>query len=903
MRRERMVPVVWLAAYRVATWTLPARLRRRRAREMAEVFAERWREVRAESGRIGAAWFGASELLDVAVTGVRLRSATRQGVPRGTRPADGRADTGGAMEAFWLDVRHSVRSWVRRPGFALVTVVTLALAVGANTVMFSVLDAALFEPLPYRDAKDLAMIWQRLPQVGWDRGPVSYPNFVDFRTEASSFADMAAFRTRIPHTLRGESDVEQIRGSLASGNLFGLLGVQALHGRVFTEDDARPDAPAVVVLSEALWRRRFGGDPGIIGRSLTINARPYTVIGVMAARFDFPSREDELWVPLRGVAALQDRDTHFLQAIGRLRQGATLASAQAEMQVIFDRMRLKYPEVFRENQPNVESRRDFVAGDSRPVLLLLFGSVVLLLGAACANLANLTLIHGTARSRELSVRAAMGAGRRRLFRQLLTESALLSLAGAALGVAVAAIGTRAVLWLGPESLPRRNAIDVDTRAVAFTLVAAVLSVVLTGLVPALRASRAELPEALRGGVRTDGSRRTSRLQRGLVVAQVAVAMVLLCGSGLLLNSFLRLTRQAPGFDAGNILTVRVAPSRARYPQFPQFEALLDRLLERTRGLPGVRGVAATWAVPFGEDSASGRIVIEGVPTKAGEEPMVGMYPVRGDYFGAMRIPLLRGRLPGPEDTSTSPPVAVINEAMANRFWPGQDPIGRRYRRGDVTEVESEEFVTVVGVVASVRRFGFDDEPTAEEYAPHAQMPWAREMYLLVRTERDPLGLIGQLRAEMRALDPESPLTRIGTMSEMMSASVAQPRFRAFLVTSFAALAALLALVGVYGMLAFAVAQRRREIGVRLALGARKSQVLAGVMRQGATLVAVGLALGLAGALAASQWVSAMLFEITPLDVPTYGVVAAFLATCGLLACYLPARRASRLDPAVVLREH
>jgi putative ABC transport system permease protein len=656
------------------------------------------------------------------------------------------------------------------------------------------------------------------------------------------------------------------------------------------------------VLSHGLWQRRFGGDASIIGRAVTLNRETYEVIGVMPESFDFPSRFDEFWVPLRDDPD-RDRDLHFLQSIGRLAEGATLATARREMTLIFDRMRLEYPEVFATNQPNLETRRDFIASGSRRMLLMLSGAVAVLLLVACANLANLMLIKATTRARELGVRSALGAGHGRLLRQLLAESSLLALFGAAAGVAIAFGATRLVLLLGPETLPRRNAIGVDARALAFTLVAALVSVVLFALVPALRASRADVHSVLREGGRSTPSGRTGRLQRGLVVAQVALALALLTCAGLLVNSFVRLASRPPGFDAGSVLSVRVAPSGDRYSDTEPRVLFFDQVLERVRALPNVQRAGGTWSLPFAGGHASGKIVVEGIPVRLGEEPQVGMYPVHGEFFQTMRVPLLSGRWLGAEDVTDGPAVALISQGMAQRFWPGQDAVGKRFKTGGVDEVDQEPFVTVVGVVGDVKRESLETEDAAVEmYAPFTQSGWVREMYVVLRTNGDPLRLVEPIKAAVRAVDPETPVTNIATMEQRLSQSVSQPRFRAFLLGCFATLAGLLALVGIYGVLSFAVAQRTHEIGVRMALGAARSEVIRDVMGQGARLAAIGIVIGVATAAASSALLTDMLFEVDGLDAPTYLAVIAVLLAGATLACLIPAYRASRVDPMSALRK-
>lgn len=895
----------WLVAYRAVLVLLPARLRRDKGAEMLVVFEALLADCNRTGGVFAVSARAVREILDVLRTSIRLRvsrAGQSSAASRG-RPRLAEKKKGLPMDDLSHDMRYALRTWLRRPGFALVTVVTLALAIGANTVIFSVLDAVLLQPLPYLQPDRLVMLWQKLPRLGWERGPVSYPNVEDWRRQARSFEDVAVFQTRVPLPVRMDPDVELVSGARSSGNLFSVLGVQADLGRTFGEADAQPGAPRVVVLSDGLWRRRFGGAESAIGSTFTIGGEAHVVIGVMPAEFDFPSRTDEFWIPLPHMPQMDDRDTHFLQAVARLRPGVTVEAAQSEMQLIFDRMRGEYPDVFRDNQPNVESRREFVSGGSRRMLIVLFGAVTLLLSAACANLANLVLMRGASRARELAVRAALGAGRRRLVRQLVTESGLLAALGAVVGLVIAGAGTRLVVLFGPETLPRRNAIDMDERALVFTLVAAVTSVLLFGLLPALRVSRADQQSVLRDGGRTTSERRSGRVQRLLVVAQVAAAVVLLTGAGLLLNSFVRLTSTSPGFEAQNVLTARVAPPRTRYAEPAQLQAYFDAVLERARRLPGVQRAGGAWAVPFADGGfASGKIVIEGQDTRLGEEPNVGMYPVAGDYFEAMRVPLRAGRSFGVEDRLDTPPVAIVNEAMARRHWPGEEALGKRFKTGGVDEVAEEEWVTVVGVVANTRRFSLEEEESVEAYFPLAQSLWAREMYLVIRAESDVLRVVDALRAELRAVDAEIPLSSVATLSQRVSSSVSQPRFRALLVASFASLACVLALLGIYGVMAFAVATRRHEIGVRMALGARRRQVLAQVLRQGGAILGIGVVLGLVAALATSRSLTSMLYTISPLDAPTYAAVAAFLMLAGLVACYVPARRASNVDPMVTLRE-
>jgi putative ABC transport system permease protein len=893
----------WLTLpFRVALRLLPGRLRREHGAEMTEhharLVSERW----SESGAMAALRAAMRDTADVVVTSIRERWAVRRR-RSGRFPGNDhavRSQRGSTMDRLVQDVRFTVRSWTRNPGFALVSMVTLALAIGANTAIFTVVDAVLLEPLPYREPGQLVMVSQTLPQLNMRRAPVSYPNFEDWRRDARSFSDMAAFRTRIPRTLLGEQ-AEQIAGAESTANLFELLGVQAQLGRTFSQADVE-GGEQVIVLSSALWQRDFGGDPGILGRTITLSGQPYVVSGVMPPWFDFPSRQDEYWIPLPQRPGMQDRDTHFLQVVARLSPGAALASARSEMQSLFDRMRVEYPQVFGTRQPTLETRREVVSGAIRPTLLMLVFTVGLLLLVACANLANLVLMRATGRSHELAVRSAMGAQRRHLMRQLLTESAMLAMVGGALGAVVALVSTRMFLTWAPDSIPRRTAIHMDARALAFTAAISLLSAMVFGVLPSLRSVRTDGSGALRDTGRGGPGRRVVRLQRALVVTQVGLAFMLLTGAGLLVNSLGRLMSKPAGLDPQGVISFRIAPTDATYPSYARKRALFDAVLDQVRALPGVTSTGASWALPFAAGYASGRIVPEGATVVQGEEPTIGLYPILGDYFETLRIPLQRGRTFTPADNADAPTVVIINQAAADRFWPGEDPVGKRFKRGSVDEIADAPWVTVVGVVGSTSRSGLGEPIDPESYWPHAQAQWASEMYIVARTSGDPLSLADPVRAIVHRTDAALPVTDVRTMPARILMSVAQPRFRTFLASVFAILGGILAVVGIYGVLGYAVAQRTREIGVRMALGARRSTVLRGVLLEGTRLIAAGLLIGGAGAFVAGRIASGLLFEISPLDPATWTAVAVLLSVGAILACLVPAGRASRVAPQVALRD-
>ena len=730
---------------------------------------------------------------------------------------------------------------------------------------------------------------------------MSHPNFADLRASAKSFEAMAAYGSPEPATILVGTEPQLHYGTLASSGLFRVLGVMPAEGRPFAEEDDRPGAAMVVILSARFAKALSDGKGSMVGKTISIDRVPHTVIGVMPERFHFPNQRAEYWLPLVPMSDenITDRSSNFLTVMGRLRPGVPLAAAKAEIVGIRARLAREYPgENIDSAGVTLEPRQQFVTGDMKPVLLVLFGAVGFVLAIACANLANLMLARGSGRRRELAVRLALGARRARLILQLLTESTILALLGGMLGIVIAIIGTKLLVQFGPASLPRKAEISVDGVTLAFTALVAVASGLAAGLLPAFRFSRPDVQGDLKGTAQGMARSAGHRMQRGLVVAQMALALVLLVGAGLLTNSLVRLMRVDPGFDSRNLLTVGVVLPGDRYTAPAEVAAFYDRLIQRVDALPGVTSAAAAWAIPFGGSYGSTGITVEGQPTTTADRPLISMLPVRGDYFGTMKMRLIEGRLVGDAERPEGPQVVVINEGMAKRFWPGQSAVGKRFRRG--SPEENRPWITVAGVVADVKE-ALDTVPGLQGYWPFAQMAWARDLTLVIRTAGDPLAIIPAVRNEVRAADASVPVVSTTTMQQLMSESVSEPRFRTLVVLSFAGVACLLALVGIYGVMAFVVAERTHEIGVRMALGAAQGGVMRHVLGQGLRLTVVGIIIGLGGAFLATRAIQSMLFGIGALDPMTYLLVVLVLTTVAMVACWVPARRASRVDPLVALR--
>ncbi len=809
------------------------------------------------------------------------------------------------METLWQDIRFGARLLVRKPGFAAIAILTLALGIGANTAIFSVLNATLLRPLPYKDADGLVLVWGTAhgAEIG-TRNQISFTDMEDWRQQSHAFEGMVAYTGWSP-ILSGDFEAERMGGMQVSDGYFTLMKTEALLGRVLLPEEQEEGKDLVAVISYGFWQRKFGGDPGVVGKTVALNSRTYTVIGVLPKDFSslpasLVDRPADVYRPLAEKYAEDERSSRHLRGIARLKPAVGIEQAQGELDVISREMERLHPRDDKNRGVRVVTLYEDLVGNLRTPLLVLQAAVILVLLIGCANVANLLLGQATVRRRELAVRAALGAGRSRLIRQTLTESLLLAAAGGALGFLLASWGTSLIQALGAKVIPELARVELDFRVLAFTMGFTLLTGIVFGLAPALQTSQGNLGEWLKEGAR-GSSGRQGRVRSLLVVSEVALALVLLTSAGLLVKSFLRLRGVDPGFDPQSVLTAEVALPYAKYPAGPRQVAFFRELMERLSRQPGVRFAAATSVLPESGGFDTTSVAIEGREVAIGELPYWDRYMVTPDYFRALGIPLRRGRLLEQSDNEQAPLVALINETTARLYWPNQDPLGQRIRVPTFgVPFEKAPWRTVVGVVGDVRQYGLDAPRSSQFYVPHAQNP-AGYVTLVVRTATDPLALGPALRREVRAVDKDQPLTSIATMEEVLADSVAGRRFSMTLLGVFAAGALGLAAVGLYGVIAYSVAQRTQEIGIRMALGALPGDVLKLVIGQGMALVAIGVALGLAATLAVTRVLESLLFEVSARDPLTFALVPLGLAAVALAACYLPARRALRIDPLIALR--
>jgi predicted permease len=807
------------------------------------------------------------------------------------------------METLWQDLRFGWRMLIRRPAFSAIAILALALGIGANTAIFSVVNTVLLKPLPYRDPQRLVLIWTRflpdLPQ-NW----VSGPEVVDFRERSKSFESLAVLNWPT-FSLTGTGEPEQIQAGQASASLFPMLGIAPLHGRVFSEDEDKPGAERVVMLSHGFWKRRFGGDPGIVGKTIALDSQNATVVGVLPEGFgvlppDAQSPKDiDLWIPQARDFKTLSRGSHFLRVIGQLKLGMTVEAARAEMDIVAEQM----DKEFYNNSGfgvNVVPLLGHVTREVGPALWLLLGAVGFVLLIACANVANLLLANAVAREREIALRAALGAGRFRLLRQLISESILLGLVGATVGLLLAWGGLAALRAIAPANLPRLDELSIDGRVLAFTLGVAILTGILFGLVPALQATRIDLNDALKeGGRGAGGGMRGNRLRGMLVVVEIAVSLVLLAGAGLMIRSFRRMQQVDPGFQPANILTMRVQLPVAKYQQNPQIISFYQSLLERVRTLPGVESAGMNSGLPMAGIYSSGTITVDNPEASRDNASFEADWrTISPGYLTSMKIPLLSGRDFNDGDKADGMMVVMVDENFARRFWPNGDPLGKRIKRGGAQS--PQPWLTVVGVVKHVNDYGLNIEGREQVYYPHPQFS-GRAMYLTIRTAGDPLALAGAARNAVWSVDPAQPISRVRSMEEYIYTSAAQPRFNMLLLAIFAALALILAAVGIYGVMSYAVTQRTHEIGIRLALGAEPRQIIRLVVGQGLGLVGAGIGLGVVGAIAVTRLMKTLLLGISATDPATFAGMAGLLVVVALIACYLPARRATRVDPMIALR--
>ena len=809
------------------------------------------------------------------------------------------------MATLLQDLRYGLRMLAKNPGFTAVAVLTLALGIGANTAIFSVVNAVMLRPLPYPQPDRLvSIISTQLRKNSGDEA--SYPDFLDWRARNHVFDKMAVFRTE-NFALIGAGEPVHLSGAVVSAELFSLLGVTPILGRSFSLEEDKPGMVSgnnAVILSHGLWQRQFRSDPSVVGRTIDLDGRAYTVIGALPSGFQFPIQAEpvDLWTTMaddsKGGMATQ-RGAHYLYTIARLKPQVTLAQAQAEMSTIVTALNKEHPEI-RPRGAHVVPALDHLVGEIRPALLVLFGAVGCVLLIVCANIANLLLARATTRQREMSIRAALGASRGRVIRQVLTESTLLACVGGSLGLLLAPWGTQTLIRLSPVNIPRLTQLNLDSRVFVFTTLVSLLTGLVFGLAPAAYGLKSDLAESLKEGARgsSEGAYRGC-VRSALVVGEVAVALLLLVNAGLLLQSFFRLVRVDPGFDPHHVLTLRL-DSPANYSGARQLD-FFERVLEDVRALPGVRSASGVFGLPFSEIDAQTGFDIEGRPIAKADRPLTSYMAIKPDYFRTLGIPILEGRDFTLRDDLKASPVAIINETLARQFFPHQDPVGQRIQPGISNGYGGKKPMReIVGVVGDVKVHSLAAGPQAQCYVPLSQGP-SGLMTVVVRTDTDPKTLVPAVRSTVAALDKNVPTYNIKTLDQSLSQSVAPPRFITLLLGIFAGLAMVLAAVGLYGLMAYSVVQRTHEIGVRMALGAERAHVLKLVVGQGLTLTLMGVAVGLGGALGLTRFLSSLLFGMKPTDPLTFAVASVLLTGVALLASYIPARRATKVDPMVALR--
>lgn len=813
------------------------------------------------------------------------------------------------MDSILQDLRYALRRLRKSPGFSLIVVVTLALGIGANTAIFSVVNTVLLRPFPYREPERLIAVDHFYPSLNNLEAGASAPGYRDLRDKARTF-DGVAVQTGWNPALTGMGDPQRVNASRVSGLFFRTLGVTVARGRPLLPEEDRPGSEKVVVISDGLWKRLFGGEASAIGKKMTLNGESYDVVGVMPPSFrDFVNRNAEMWVPLalREEAFGDDRRTNeFLALTARLKPGITTERARSDMAAFANQLKLQYTDAYAPDWTlKVTPMLEKATGAIRPALLVLLGAVGFVLLIACANVANLLLARAASRTKEVAIRSALGAKRWDLIRQLLTESVVLSFLGGVLGLALAWVGVRSVVALNPADIPRVDEMGIDGTVMAFTLLVSLVTGLLFGLVPALQATRTDLQETLKEGGRSsagDGGGQTAR--RVLVVSEVALALMLLIGAGLLIKSFGRLQQVEPGFDQRNLLTFGLSLPRAKYASDTTQIAFYDQLLPAIAAVPGVQSVGATSVLPFSGNWSTGSFTVEGhqpAPNQPG--PWGDIRIVSAEFFKTLRVPLLNGRGFTNQDGPSAPVVAVVDDEMVKRFWPTVDPIGKRITFGSATG-DSTRWITVVGVVGHTKHEGLDAEARVQMYLPYPQtgQNFGGAMSIAVRSAGDPLAVLPAVRAAVHSLDRDVPLSAIATMEAQVESSVGQRRFAMLLLGLFAGIALLLASIGIYGVMSYSVTQRSREIGLRMALGAPRGNVLQLVIRQGMTLALIGVGIGIVGALALTRLMESQLYSVRAIDPFTFVAVPLLLAGIAMLATFIPAMRATRVDPVVALRQ-
>jgi putative ABC transport system permease protein len=801
------------------------------------------------------------------------------------------------------DMRYGMRMLLRNPAFTAIAVLALALGIGANSAIFSVVNTLLLRPLPYKNPGQLVVIWENATHLGFPKNTPSPANFLDWQKQATLFEGMGAFAER-SFNLTGVGEPERLDGRRVSANLFDLLGVKPILGRNFVPEEDKPGTK-VALLNETLWKRRFGGDPGVIGRSLSLNGEPYTVVGVLPSSVRLPAFgnwRDQVWVPLAFPAEeAAARGNHFLEIIGRMKPGVTVPRARAEMETIAARLAQQYPEYNTRIGAVVNPLHEEIVGNMKPALLILLGAVAFVLLIACANVANLLLARAAARHKEIALRLALGADRARLTKQLLVESVMLSMLGAMVGLALAYAGLRVLTQFIPADVAQAEMITIDGKVLLFTLAVALITGLIFGLAPASQAAHFNLNDTLKEGGRDSGAGpRGKRLRSALVIAEVAVSFILLIGAGLLINSFMHLRNLDPGFHADHLLALNVDLSETKYPDNPRRVAFFDEVVRRVQALPGVRSVAVAGNLPFTYNGDSMPIGVEGVPDPPPDQhPDVIYRAVGPGYFSTMGIPLVHGRDFNDQDSLEANLAVVVSEKTAKYYWPNADPIGKRLKNGSTTQ--EGPWRTVVGVVKDVRQNDFIAEPKMQMYFTYRQLRSLMPNALIVRTAIDPLSLATPIRNAIWAVDKDQSVANIDSMEHIVAGAVARQRFSMLLLAIFAGVALVLAAVGIYGVMSYSVAQQTREIGIRMALGAQRSDVLKMTVKQGLRLVGFGLAIGLVAAFILTRVMASLLFGISATDPLTFLIISLVLLAVAMLASYIPSVRAMKVDPMVALR--
>jgi putative ABC transport system permease protein len=800
------------------------------------------------------------------------------------------------------DLRYGIRVLWNNPGFSVVAIVALALGIGANTAIFSVVNAVLLGSLPYRGPQTLVRVWEDVSALGFPANTPAPGNYADWKTKIPAFEDVAA-TTDEDFNLVGEGEPEKLEGKRVTANLFSVLGVKPLLGRVFLPEDGK-DANRVVTIGYGLWVRRFGADRSLVGREILLNDAQYTVIGVMPRRFQFPNKETEIWTPMNLTARqLADRGSHYLNVVARLRPGAPLDQANAQLRVLAERLKRDQPDTNRYTGMYAVPVLDDYVGRTKQALLVLFASVGFILLIACANIANLLLARANGRRREIAVRTAVGAGRSRIISQLLTENLLLSLSGGALGLLLAMWSFALLKNLIPDELSAITALSLDSRVMAFTLLVSMLTGLLFGLAPAWQISRIDLTTALKEGSRGSVGSRGGRMRGALVIGEVAITLTLLICATLMMRSFFRLSGQDPGFRSRDVLTLRISLPRKRYADFPKRLDFASRLLDRVRSLPGVKSAGITSALPLVWKGGTNGFWPEGRTPQRGDSRSYDANDrvITPGYLETMGATLVRGRMIEERDGEDAPLVALINEAMARDYWPNEDPIGRRFKMGDPGD--GAAWLTIAGILRDMRSMGLDQPARPEMYFPLAQSAgnwmWPRD--LVIRTDGNSVGLTNALRQAVWSVDKDQPVSNVATLDEIVDLEIVRQRTQTALLGGFAALALGLACLGIYGVFAYMVTERTPEIGLRMALGADSGKILRQTLARALLLAGSGIAIGLGMSFWATRLLQRLLFELQAQDPGMFLAIAAMLLVVCLLAVSIPALRASRIDPIEALR--